>query len=98
MRVLTVCERGLNRATTAQWLLQHEPDTEVISAGLHTLSADTLSMLYAWADRIVLLDGRYRDAIPADKLVSWDVGPDRFEHHFNPELVRLLRDRLRTWP
>lgn len=96
MHVLTVCERGLNRSTTAQWLLQHEPDTEVISAGLHTLSDDTLSMLYAWADRIVLLDGRYVQDIPADKLVLWNVGPDIYPHHFNPELVQLLRDRLKT--
>ena len=91
MRVLTVCEQGLNRSTTAQWLLQFSPDREVLSAGLKRLSPETLAMLYAWSDRIVLLDGRYRRELPADKLTVWDVGPDRYPHHFNPELVRRLR-------
>lgn len=92
-----MCERGLNRSTTAQWLLQKEPDTEVVSAGLLTLSAETLKMLFEWADRIVLLDGRYAREIPRDKLVLWDVGPDRYEHHFNSELVFLVRAFRKAW-
>lgn len=92
MKILTVCERGLNRSTTAQWLLSHEPDTEVISAGVLTLSPETMQMLVDWADKIVLLDGRYREGWPAEKLVVWDVGPDIFEHHLNPDLVRILRN------
>ena len=99
MKILTVCERGLHRSTTAQWLLQHEhPDAEIISAGCKTLSAETMQMLYDWADKVVLLDGRYRDAIPADKLVLWDVGPDIFEHHLNPDLVRILRNFKQVRP
>lgn len=97
MRVLCVCERGLNRSTTAQWALSHEPNTEVLSAGLHTLSEDTLAMLFDWADRIILLDKRYVNSVPREKLVLWDVGPDRYEHHFNPELVRLVRGYARWW-
>ena len=92
MKILTVCERGLHRSTTAQWLLQHEhPDAEIISAGVLTLSAETMQMLVDWADKIILLDGRYRQGWPAEKLVLWDVGPDIFEHHLNPDLVRILR-------
>jgi len=91
VHVLTVCEQGVNRSTTAQWMLQFAPDREVISAGLKRLSPETLGMLYDWADRVVLLDGRYRRDVPSDKLVLWDVGPDRYPHHFNADLVRRLR-------
>jgi predicted protein tyrosine phosphatase len=90
MKVLTVCERGLNRSVTAQYLLQRDQH-EVISAGILTLSDETMQLLYDWADKVVLLDGRYRDQIPAEKLVLWDVGPDIFDHHFNIDLVRILR-------
>ena len=85
-----MCERGIHRSVTAQWLLSHDQH-EVISAGILTLSDETMRMLYDWADRVVLLDGRYRDQIPAEKLVLWDVGPDIFDHHFNIDLVRILR-------
>lgn len=90
MKIVTVCEQGLNRAVTAKWLLQFR-NHEVIAAGLKRLSSDTLQMLFDWADLIVLLDGRYVDDIPPEKLLVWDVGPDRFEHHYNPELVAMLR-------
>jgi predicted protein tyrosine phosphatase len=97
MRILALCERGLNRSTTAQYLLQDEPDTEILSAGLRVLSPQTLRMLFDWADRIILLDARFTQGIPPEKLVVWDVGPDRYEHHFNPELVRLLRSYAQNW-
>lgn len=91
MRVLTLCAMGHNRSVTAKWLLMHDGH-EVIAAGVSNLSAATLSMLYAWADRIVLLDKcLLNSAMPKDKLVDWDVGRDRFPTHLNPELLGLLR-------
>jgi predicted protein tyrosine phosphatase len=93
MKILTVCERGLNRSVTAKYLLQD--DHEVIAAGLN-LAPDTLRMLYDWADRIVLLDARFSEGIPAGKLVLCDVGPDRYEHHYNRELLLWLRMLLKT--
>src|SRR5258708_29933733 len=101
MRIVTVCEQGLNRSVTAKWVLQFRKH-EVIAAGVKNLSPETLAMLYGWADRIILLDARFVDGIPADKLLVWDVGPDRFhtEGRFHPELVALIREhgRATDWP
>jgi hypothetical protein len=90
MRLLTVCEEGLNRSVAARWLLQHLGH-EVIPVGLNRTTAETLAMLYAWADRVIVLDARLSGQVPADKLVVWDVGPDRYPHHYDPDLVRQLR-------
>ncbi|HXJ31083.1 MAG TPA: hypothetical protein VNG35_10595 [Gemmatimonadales bacterium] len=103
MRIVTVCEYGLNRSVTAKWLLQFR-DHEVIPAGVKNLSEDTLDMLFDWAELVILLDARYHSVlmdltVPADKILVWDVGPDRFDHHHNRELIGLLREHAaRTDP
>jgi hypothetical protein len=90
MKLVTVCEEGLNRSVAARWLLQYVGH-EVIPVGLNRHTDETLQMLYAWADRVVVLDRRLSARVPAEKLVVWDVGPDRYPHHYHPELVRRLR-------
>jgi hypothetical protein len=94
LKVVTVCAQGLNRSVVARWLLQHAGH-EVIPVGLDRTSAETLAMLYAWADRIVVLDARLcarvECACECEKMVVWDVGPDVYPQHYHPELVRRLR-------
>jgi hypothetical protein len=90
MKLVTVCEEGLNRSVAARWLLQYVGH-EVIPVGLNRHSDETLQMLYDWADRVVVLDKRLSARVPRDKLVLWDVGPDRYPRGFHPELVRRLR-------
>jgi hypothetical protein len=90
LKVVTVCEHGLNRSVVARWLLQQQGH-EVIPVGLERHSDATLTMLYDWADRIVVLDARLSARVPAEKLVVWDVGPDVYPHHYHPDLVRRLR-------
>lgn len=103
MKLVTLCSQGLSRSVTAKWLLQFR-DHEVLAAGSDSLSQDTLQMLYAWADRVIVLDkALLPDAeVPASKLLLWDVGPDRFhvkhEAKFNPELVGILRGYLANTP
>ena len=90
-RILTVCEEGLNRSVAARWLLQHQGH-EVIPVGLNRHSESTLSMLYDWADRVVLLDARLGGHLPVENLTLWDVGPDSlYPHHLNSDLVARLR-------
>lgn len=100
MKVLTVCEQGLNRSVTAKWLLQHHGH-EVIAAGTANLSPETFDMLCKWAERIILLDRSlpFND-LDEDKLIVWDVGADHYEHHYNRELVANLRryDAVTAWP
>jgi len=92
LRILTVCEEGLNRSVAARWLLQHAGH-EVIPIGLNRTSTDTLNLLLDWADRVVVLDRRLLEChqLPVEKLLLWDVGPDVYPHHYHPDLVRQLR-------
>jgi hypothetical protein len=92
VKILTVCEHGLNRSVTAKWMLQYR-DHQVIAAGINNLSRATLSMLYDWADRVILLDKSLeaRADVPPAKLTVWDVGADTYPHHFNAELLAKLR-------
>lgn len=108
MKIVTVCEEGINRSVAAKWLIQFRNwqghrEHELISMGLNCLSEESRQMLYDWADRVILLDARFVDvaAIPAEKFVLWDVGPDRyFKGDFHPELIAKLKDFGRTteWP
>ncbi len=102
MKIVTVCSKGLNRSVTCKWLLQFRGH-EVIAAGTD-LEGDTLQMLYAWADQVILMDKALEAEadIPGGKLRLWDVGPDRFPavntNRFNPELLGLLRGHLANSP
>jgi len=92
LKILTLCELGLNRSVTAKWMLQFR-DHQVLAAGTKNLSRDTLKMLYDWADRIILLDKSLeaKADVPPSKLTVWDVGSDTYPHHFNPDLLARLR-------
>lgn len=91
MKVLTICEDGINRSVAARWLLQHEGH-EVIAIGYQRHSLATLEMLYDWADLIVVLDAELASFVPPIKLVVWHVGPAAlYPHHLNTDLVRKLR-------
>jgi hypothetical protein len=100
VRIVTVCEEGLNRSVAAKWLLQWR--NEVIAIGTARTSPDTLAMLWSWADRVILLDASLKPQppIPPAKLVLWDVGPDRWPRPMHPDLVSILRRHgaATEWP
>jgi len=92
MKVLAVCGEGLNRSVCVRMLLQYVGH-EVIPVGLNRHTDETLQMLYDWADRVIVLDRGLAARVPQDKLLVWDVGPDRYStaRAFDPDLVRRLR-------
>lgn len=100
MRIVTVCEEGLNRSVAAKWLLQWR--NEVLSTGTARMSPYTLAMLWTWAERVILLDATLKPdpPIPPHKLVVWHLGPDRWPRPFPPDLLRLLRQygAATPWP
>lgn len=93
MKILAVCEEGLNRSVAARWLLQYGGH-EVIPIGLNRHTPETLQMLYDWADKVIVLDRRLSARVPHDaKFVLWDLGSDGYPvlRAFHPDLVRRLR-------
>lgn len=54
-------------------------------------------MLGDWADHIVLVDANLADLVPPswkNKLMTWDVGEDRFFQGWNRTLYQLFTDFL----
>lgn len=95
-RVLTVCEQGINRSVTLASLLKFRGH-DTISVGLDNNSAETLALLFDWAEVIALTAHSQEARIPAEyraKVELFSVGPDIYPRPFNPELYRLLKQLL----
>jgi hypothetical protein len=96
MKVLCLCQKGDSRSVALAWYFkhEHEPRHEALAAGMITTSRQTRSMLYNWADIILLTTPRYRHWIPTEfdsKVREWDVGTDRFFRGFSLELIEMYR-------
>lgn len=103
MKIVTVCEHGNKRSVHAAYLMRFKRKVDgggmndVIPIGIKTSSEDMQTMLFDWADWIILTDIRYLDLINPkynDKMHIWDVGEDRWPSTFNKELLDLLRLRM----
>lgn len=91
-KILVVCDQGNNRSVTIAHHIKYLGH-DVLTAGLSTNSPETLTMLFNWADKVIATDeGQANDmSILGDKVLVWDVGPDRYPRPFNPHLLKLVR-------
>lgn len=97
MRILTVCRAGLVRSVAlADVLKLHFKPVDVIPVGIgkHQLgrfnSKNILNYLYLWAEKIIVMEARYKDKIPAGehyKVMICDVGPDIYGSSKHPLLI-----------
>ncbi len=96
MKVLCLCQKGNSRSAALKWYLQkeHSPRHETLAAGMTNTSRDTRSMLYKWADLVIITTPRYRHWIPPEfdaKVRVWDVGTDKWFHGFDADLIETYR-------
>ena len=101
MRLLFVCARNRLRSPTAERVFAAVPGVEAESAGVAP-DADTpvTPELLAWADVVFVMESAHRArltrafpaAVRGKRVVCLDV-PDDYGY-MDPELVRLLRDRV----
>jgi len=97
MRILTVCRAGLVRSVSlADVLKLHFKPVDVIPVGIgeHKLgrfnSKEVLDYLFIWADKIIVMETRYKDKIPVSehyKVMICDVGPDTYGYSKHPALL-----------
>ena len=101
MRLLFVCARNRLRSPTAERVFAAVPGVETESAGVAPDAENPVSPeLIAWADVVLVMERAHRaklarlfPAAPRGKrIVCLDV-PDEYDY-MDPELVRLLRDRV----
>jgi hypothetical protein len=92
VRILCLCDEGNNRSVVVAHQLKYLGH-DCLSAGLSRNGADTLAMLYEWADHIITTDAS--QLVPAEhqaKVRLWNIGPDRYPRPFNKELLTIVRD------
>lgn len=91
MKILTVCRAGLVRSVSLMDVLKlHFEPTDVLAAGIDFNSTGTLTDLFKWADKIIVMEDRYRLRIPEEyeqKILVCEVGPDTYGTPKHPTLI-----------
>lgn len=88
---LCICWYAHSRSVALARLLQQKGESAV-AIGVGT-SGDAINVLAPWADRIFVLETAYKEFVPAeyhDKVVIFDVGPDRWVNPYSQELRDIL--------
>lgn len=94
MKYLCVCDGGNVRSHALAYVLHDLQGHEAIPVGRMRVSAETMAMMCAWAERIVLMQPHVMESIPAEyhaKVIVTDVGVDRFGIHIHPELFGMVK-------
>ena len=95
MKVLCICQRGNSRSVALAYMFKDMLKHDAIAIGYETAGKDTRSILYQWAEQIIVVDSSLKDAVNDElpegyksKFTVWDVGPDRYFLGFHPELLK----------
>jgi len=96
MKILTICQGGTVRSVCLARLLKDRDVKgrahDALAASWQWNSPATLEFLGAWADRVIVMERYMLGSIPEallGKAMVCDVGPDRFGHSQNPELMAI---------
>lgn len=94
MKILCVCRRGNSRSAGFATLLRERCKVESLCCGIEAVTDDTWKMLYAWADKVIVM---YEPLIaqipqPHDKLLLCDVGHDVYWRGIDDRLKALCAD------
>src|SRR3990170_4070705 len=100
MRFLCVCRAGSVRSVAMADALKGAHGQDALAAGAKANGPETLAMLCAWADRIVVMQPHYAEALPPEQLHkarSVDVGPDVWGTPRHPDLVAAVSAAADAW-
>lgn len=97
MKVVCVCRCGQVRSVAARYVLSDKFGfRKALACGWEKNDAETLDMLYSWADAVLVV-GRGSEwglPTPPDKTVLLEVGEDVWGHYQHPDLVSRLEELL----
>ena len=94
MKFLCVCDGGNVRSAALAFVLHDLKGHEAIPVGRLRVSKETLNLLCAWADTIVIMQKHMEESIDPQftgKLRCVDVGPDRFGVAIHPEMFEMAK-------
>lgn len=98
MKVLCVCHGGNVRSVGLKSLLQTRVTVcyDALACGVISNSDETIEMLCAWADAIVIMHPSIRKSIPPKYAVlTYDVGEDVWGNAFHPDLQAKLEKMVK---
>lgn len=99
-KILCCCSWGVNRSVHARWLLGNSGYTNVLTLGLEHTDVETVSMLCAWADVILVVGERgLLDSVPFPyryKTTLLEVGVDRWGGWQREDLLSILTQLLKS--
>lgn len=97
MKVLCICSHGNVRSVALAYLIKTIYKHEAIAIGIKPSSIETLKMLYAWADMIVVTTSGLGIKAPTDinKIRLLDIGEDIWHNPFAQELQHKLLKSLK---
>lgn len=97
-KIVTVCQGGNNRSVCLGFILKHQLGLDSVAIGIETAGEELQTILFKWAEKIILTDKRFEDKIPKKykkKLLIWDVGPDRYGVWWHPELISQFHEYIK---
>ncbi len=101
LKWMCVCQGGNVRSGALKNILNYNFGQDALSVSAEKNSAETLAMLYDWADRVVWLTPDVKQWWPSrlslSKVALVDVGPDRFGSPLHPELCGMLLPVASAW-
>lgn len=100
MKILVLCDMGNNRSVTLAHQLKYLGH-DCLTAGVETNTPDTITMLFAWADRVITtapLQLGVQLFNDPDKVELWNIGPDIYPRPFNKELLAKVKQLIREHP
>lgn len=93
MKFLCICQYGHSRSAALVRVL-HGAGHEAICLGTATARPETIAHIGIWADVVVVMEPRFSKSVPfalKDKLVQFDIGPDKWSNPYNHNLLEMLR-------
>lgn len=94
-----MCQRGVIRSVGLARRLRDKHSINAIPAGWESMHADTLDMLYEWADWIVIVEPYMWEKIPKQfhgKTRLAPIGRDVWPHSGDPDLQKKYAEWLET--
>jgi hypothetical protein len=85
-----MCQGGNCRSVACAYLLKYKYGMDALACSWEANSADTLKMLFQWADAIIVMEGWMKKKVPTDyhsKVFVIDVGQDVWMNGLHPDLI-----------
>jgi hypothetical protein len=96
-KIVCLCQGGNSRSVALAYLLKYHYKVDALACGWEKNEANTLIMLYEWADVICILQKEFIIYVPEKfhgKVDIFDVGPDVWFNGLHPDLLNKLQEMM----